>query len=109
MIMEKTLREKAKDFVESCEYGELDRRWTFKCMDSFIHAEVLNVSIAWVVNRWERCEETEIYKTLINKARQKLYTIMSEEDEQYVKEILKDNQKRLYEKLTCYIYEYCIR
>lgn len=107
--MEKTLREKAKDFVESAEFGELKSHWTFRCEDSFIHASVLNISIEWVANRWERCKEIEIYKALINKARQKLYTVMSEEDEEYVKQILKDNKRRLYEKLTCDIYDYCVR
>jgi hypothetical protein len=108
MIMEKTLREQAKDFVESCEYSELDQHFTFMAMDSFISAKVLNINIEWVKAKWERCEEREIYKQIIIKAKQKLYTQMSEEDEDYVKEILKDNRRRLYGKLTEDIYNYCI-
>lgn len=107
--MEQTLREKARDFVESETFGKLSKKWIFSTHDSFIHATVLGVSAEWVNAKWENCEEIEIYKTLIRKARQKLYTIMTEEDEEYVKEILKDNQRKLYEELTCNIYEYCVR
>lgn len=104
------IQERLNEFYEKGMDSEYKEHWTERAIMFIADAYALGLNTAWVVARLENCDSQAIHKTIINKCRDKRdFWQSTDEDKKVINRIMEDHKKKLYEILTCDIFNYCIR
>ena len=104
------IQERLNEFYDKSMDLEYREHWTERAITFIADAHALYLNEKWVVAQLEKCDYQAIHKTIINRCRDKRdFWQSTEEDRKVIDRIMEEHKKKLYEILTCDIYNYCIR
>ena len=104
------IQERLNEFYDKSMDLEYRPHWTERAIAFIADCYALGLSEKWCVAQLERCDYQAIHKTIINRCRDKRdFWQSSEEDKKVIDRIMEEHKKKLYEILTCDIFNYCVR